>query len=41
MHIREADSGEIPALSDLIRDAFRDVAEAFGLTGGLDGYSLV
>jgi len=32
MHIREADSGEIPALSDLIRDAFRDVAETFGLT---------
>jgi N-acetylglutamate synthase-like GNAT family acetyltransferase len=32
MHIREADSGEIPSLSDLIRDAFRDVAETFGLT---------
>lgn len=32
MHIREASSGEIPALSGLIRNAFRDVAETFGLT---------
>ncbi len=32
MHIRKADSGEISALSGLIRDAFRDVAETFGLT---------
>ena len=32
MHIREANSGEIPILSGLIRNAFRGVAERFGLT---------
>lgn len=30
--IREADAGEAPLLSGLIRDSFRDVAERFSLT---------
>ena len=32
IHIRETDSDDIPLLSDLIRDSFRDVAERFSLT---------
>lgn len=32
MQIRNANSREVPVLSALIRDAFRNVAEAFGLT---------
>ena len=32
VHIRNANSDDIPVLSRLIRDSFRDVAERFGLT---------
>jgi GNAT superfamily N-acetyltransferase len=32
IYIREADSDDIPLLSGLIRDSFRDVAERFSLT---------
>lgn len=32
IHIREARSGDVPLLSGLIRNSFRDVAERFGLT---------
>ena len=31
-HIRTADTADVPLLSRLIRDSFRDVAERFGLT---------
>jgi GNAT superfamily N-acetyltransferase len=31
-HIRDAYSSDVPVLSGLIRDSFRDVAERFGLT---------